>query len=77
MGEKLIFEMLWEAVRMGLLKKEFVSSLDLYEDSVGFKGGKVFVAKNYARWLFGELDKLEVVEVDLNEKTVRVFERKR
>jgi len=76
-SEKLIFRKLWEAVKIGLLKEEFVRSLDLHEDSVGFKGSKIFVAKNYARWLFGEVDKLEIIEIDLNEKTVRVLERKR
>jgi len=73
----MILEKLWEAVRMGLLEEEFVKSLDLYEDTIGIKGSKVLVAKNYAKWLFGEIDKLEVVEIDLDEKTIRVFERKR
>ncbi|MHA1834616.1 MAG: hypothetical protein ACTSV7_11595 [Candidatus Baldrarchaeia archaeon] len=76
-SEKLIFNKLEEAVKMGLLKEEIVRSLDLHEDSIGFKGSMVFVAKNYAKWLFRETDKLEIIEIDLNKKTVKVLERKR
>jgi len=35
----------------------------------------LFVVKNYTRWLFGEIDMLEAVKVDLDKKTVKVFKK--
>jgi len=70
--------MLREAVKKGLLTEDFVKNLDLHEDCVGFnpKDGAIFVAKGYAKWLFREVDKLEIIEVDLNKNKVKVFGRK-
>jgi len=73
--EKLIFKKLEEAVKMGLLDDNFVKSLDLHEDSIGIDGNKLFIAKGYTKWLFGKIDRLKIIEVDLDKKTTSVFER--
>jgi len=67
-----------KAVEMNLLSKDFVKSLDFKEDAVLFsdKDNKIHIAKNYTKWVFGEIDRMEIVEIDLDEKTVRVLERK-
>jgi len=63
---------------MNLLSRVFVKSLDFRESSMLFsdKDDKLYIAKNYTKWLFGEIDKLELIEVDLDGERVRVFKGK-
>ena len=65
-----------EAVKLNLSSRGFVKGLDLRESAISFsdKDNKLFIAINYAKWLFSELDKLKLIEVNLDGKTVGVFE---
>ena len=61
-----------EAVKMGLLP-----NVDFNEDAIGFnpKDETIFVAKNYTSWLFGKIDELEIIEIDLEKGSVKRFEK--
>jgi len=45
-------------------------NLDLKEDAVSFinKDNKLYIVKNCAKWLFREIDKLKLIEADLDKK---------
>jgi len=64
-------------IELNLLSRGFVKGLDLRETAISFsdKDNKLLIAMNYAKWLFGEEDKLKVIEVDLDKGTIKKFEK--